>query len=222
MNAMDELYTAYTLSISVESYIADPYWPEVERVVNIQKKSGMNRAQSDDKREEKLRLYLEQEGLSVKEYAALVVLSKRPWYRQDKDGVIIISRHQLSAALVQACKSAPAGAKINRESLRSLVRCEELLTDKQVADGTWRRYVKPTDGKGNPLSNQRSLRENEFIENFMASGRLRIDTATVKVDTLKKLLVYAGKHVGVGASRKMGYGRFIVNSLEPCEVSAPV
>lgn len=203
------------LTLKFDTYIAHPYWPEREELVNLQKSSGINRARSEDKRDKALMNYLEKQGLGLEYYQRLQKLAAREWYRLDgDDSEIIIPRHQLSGTLVQACKSAPAGARFDDESLRSLVQLSDLKTGKKAADEVFRRFVLPKDGKGNPLSNQRALRTNEVIRNFEASGTIRFDTNDVKQKSLESLLSYAGKYVGCGSSRKMGYGRFELLGLE--------
>ena len=66
---------------------------------------------------------------------------------------------------------------------------------------------------GKALSNQRGLRTNSYIKNFAASGTIDFDPELVKPDSVKELLEYAGREIGIGSSRKMGYGRFEVSML---------
>ncbi|HXC62575.1 MAG TPA: hypothetical protein VNV63_07865, partial [Nitrospiria bacterium] len=61
-------------------YIAHPYWVERERVINITKKSGTNRAKSEKTRESSLLQYLESEGMTLADYEALVAMADRPFY----------------------------------------------------------------------------------------------------------------------------------------------
>lgn len=200
--------------LAVKSYIAHPYWAEREELVNIQKSSGLNRVRSDDRREKVLRDYIEKIGMSMADYEALQRLAAREWYRVDgEDSEIMIPRHQLSGTLVQATKTAPSGARFKQDELRSLVQISDFLTGKKEADSVFRRFVLPKDGKGNPLSNQRALRCNEVIENFDAKGTVSFDENDVKQKAVFELLRYAGKYIGVGASRKMGYGRFAVEGF---------
>ena len=192
------------------SYIAHPYWAEREELVNIAKQSGLNRVRSEDKRDQALRRYLEKQGMSMEDYQLLEKLAARQWYKlaDANDGEIIIPRHQFSGALVEACKSAPAGARFNADQLRSLLDIRDFRTGKFGCDRLFSRFVLPKDGKGNPLSNQRARRVNEVIDDFIAEGTIHFDTDDVKQKSVVALLNYAGKYIGVGASRKMGYGRF--------------
>jgi len=202
------------VTLNVASYIAHPFWPEREQVVNILKTSGYNRVRSEDKREQSLRRWLEKNGLRWEDWEVLKKKAERQWYRAngDESGAIIIPRHQLSGALVQACRTAPAGARFNEDQFRSLVQLSDFTTEKTTADTVFRRFVMPKTGKGAPLSNQRALRENEVIENFPAVGTLTFIDDDVKQKAVLDLLRYAGKYVGVGASRKMGYGRFTIEN----------
>ena len=46
----------YALEIEIDSYIGQPYWPEMDRLVTIVKESGMNRARSSANRRAALRM----------------------------------------------------------------------------------------------------------------------------------------------------------------------
>ncbi len=211
------MFVEYRVGLKIGSYIAHPYWPEMNEVIEIQKKSGLSTKKTDDTRDAALKAYLSKIEMNQEQYDELVRLSQRPWYRLNgKDlGTIIIPRHQMSGCLVQATQSAPAGAKVKKDALRSILQIGDFLTDKKKCDGVFKRYVRPSQGgTGKPASHQRSLRENEFVENAMASGTVQIDADALKMETVKALLKHAGKFVGVGASRVMGYGRFIVDTFE--------
>ncbi len=81
------------------------------------------------------------------------------------------------------------------------------MSDRTAADGVFDRYVKLEK------SNMRNRQRNEFIENFTATGTVSIPS-DVKVEDVRRLLEYAIEDIGVGASRKMGYGRGVVVSLD--------
>lgn len=210
------MFAEFQTTLQVTSYIAHPYWPEADELINIQKCSGLNRLKNEDKRQAALRSWLDSQGLTMKDYDRLVVLAARQWYRQDGEtSEIVIPRHQLSGCLVQAVKSAPAGARIPGDSLRSLLQLSDFTTGKMKMDEKFKRFVRPSDGTGKPLSNQRSLRCNEVIKNFEATGTISVDTTAVAKpeESIGKLLDHAGKFIGVGAARKMGYGRFTVTQF---------
>jgi CRISPR/Cas system CMR subunit Cmr6 (Cas7 group RAMP superfamily) len=62
----------------------------------------------------------------------------------------------------------------------------------------------------------RSLQSNDFIERFTATGTFSVPVDD-KVADLKRLLSYAVEETGIGACRKMGYGRGILVELEEVE-----
>jgi len=204
------MFETHEVTLHVKKYIAHPYWPEREQLVNIAKLSGSASKRTPEKREAALRLYLEKIGMSRAQYQELEARANRPFYTNSQ-GNIIIPSQQITSCLVQSAASAPTGSRIPTANLRSLVQVSDLCTEKTVADDKYERYVMPKDGAGKPLSNQRSLRQNEFIEDFHATGTVDIDLDGCKVETVRDLFVYAGKYIGCGASRKMGYGRFIVH-----------
>ncbi len=195
----------------MESYIAHPYWPAKDDVISIQKTSGMNRCRSEDKRAQALKGQLTKQGLTMDEYKALVVESQRPWYRlddDDPDSEIVIPRHHLAGALVQTVLNVPKSVrgKFTADSFRHLVRLSDFSTEKSEHDTIFDRYVKLE------TSNQRSRQQNYVIEHFEATGTIEV-IKDVKVEDFRRLLAVALEDTGVGAARKMGYGRGEVVSL---------
>ncbi len=197
----------YKIYFRGRGYIAHPYWPDRDKLVNIQKQSGMTRARSEDKRDAALRRYLEKLGLTIDDYKKLETSANREWYT-NKAGYIIVPSHQIEGCLVQACRSAPAGCRFVQEQLRSLLTVSDFVTDKKHGDKVYERFVLPTDAKGHLLSNQRRLTKNEVIIDFTAVGTICFDKSDTSEKSVKELLTYAGKYIGVGSCRKMGYGRF--------------
>jgi len=193
-----------TATIQVASYIGDPFWTEMSELIDIQKKSGMNRARSEDKKEAALKAWLKKENITDAEYKALEALASRPWYRvddRDQTSEIVIPRHHVAGMLVQACKSAPAGSKFKQDELRSRLQVSHFTTGKFQKDSDFVRYVK------SDLTNQRRLHEDEVLENFMAVGTIRFNSSITKEAAVKSLLEHGIVFVGLGAARKMGYGR---------------
>ena len=76
--------------------------------------------------------------------------------------------------------------------------------------GTVRRRLA---GTGQKLSNQRALRADPYIEDAGATGVIGVDETAVRPEVLWKALAWAGVHVGIGAARKMGKGRFTLTPL---------
>lgn len=203
-----------------KGYIADPYWPEMEKIINIQKASGFNRIRSEERRVKALEDYLQTIGMSMDEYRELEKLARRPFYRQDgpgKDGAtpaIIIPAHQVYGAFAQASAICSSSLRIARqEQIRTILVTSDWLTEKTEEDGIWDRFVVVKSGSGKQLTNQRALRSNAYIEKFEARGTLH---CLLGKDHLKKLgdfLRWVGAEVGIGASRKLGWGRFEVSEL---------
>ena len=210
---MAELPVATTLTFTLHvarGYIADPYYPEREEVINIQKSSGMNRAKSEAKREQNLREYLLRLGMTPEEYAALVVRANRPWYKNADE--IIIPAHQLYGCFIQSAVMLSASQRpCDPNNFRHLIEVSDFATGKTKEDGVFERLVMPKSGTGQPLSNQRALRRNPYISNFDAHGTLTFYKSDFEeFKAIADFVGYAGQRIGVGASRKMGYGRFTV------------
>ena len=85
-----------------------------------------------------------------------------------------------------------------------------IYTGKSKPDGAWERFAVVSAGTGAKLSNQRGFRSNDYIRQF--SGRLTIefDASLADQSRVRDFITYAGREVGIGASRKMGWGRFTV------------
>jgi len=98
------------------------------------------------------------------------------------------------------------------DQVRSRFTATDFVTDKKGPDGIWSRFVTVTSGTGSKLSNQRALRENHYIDQPIATGALTYDDQFIKTDVLINALKWGGEFVGIGASRKMGKGRFRIES----------
>lgn len=196
----------YVLSFGLPGYIADPYRPEMYRLIEIQKQSGMMRARTDANRRRALEQHLRLLAMSHDDYLALEKAAKEPFWRNGK-GEIIIPAASVLACLVNTVDVAPS--KVRIQNLRSALSASDFRTDKQKPDGAWERFVVVTGAQGK-LSNQRGYRSNAYIRDFSASGEIKYDPEMVHPEALLALLVYAGREVGIGASRKMGWGRFTV------------
>lgn len=195
-------------------YVAHPYWPEMYQVIEITKKSGMNRAKSDANRRKALEEYLRANNMTLADFEALEAASKRPFHTTT-DGEIIIPRESLMAFLVAANDEARAAFKAcPPEQVWTRIASTELRTGKRQPDGMWKRFATVNLGTGAKASNQRGLRENAYIADFTATGSLSIDEETVDPKTLQNLITWAGQFVGIGASRKMGKGRFDLARFE--------
>jgi hypothetical protein len=201
----------YELTIRFDKgYIAHPYWPEREKLINIQKGSGINRARSEDKRQKTLAAWLGAHDLTIEQYRELEIRANRPFYTLDGSAEIVVSAHQMHGMLAQACSLAPASIRVARaEQIRTMVSCGDLVTGKTAPDGVWERFVPVKSGTGQQLSNQRGLRSDPYIEKFSATGIVSIIDADLE-RKFRDLLEWAGREIGVGAARKMGWGRFTI------------
>ena len=192
-------------AIRFESYIAHPYWPEREQVIQIQLHSGVNRLKNEDKKKAAMKAECEKRGLTLADYDKLVLLADRRWYRVDNEDLkspILIPRHQLAGCLVETISRTPKAVcgPYETDSFRHHVRLSDFLTEKTDADKQFDRYVK-LEG-----SNKRDHQVSPVICDFLATGTLSVADDT-KLPPLRRLFDYAFSEVGVGASRKMGYGR---------------
>ena len=71
-----------------------------------------------------------------------------------------------------------------------------------------------TLGTGQKASNQRGLRESPYIADFTATGTIGVDEGFVDPKAVKEAIAWGGQFVGIGASRKMGWGRFELRAFK--------
>ena len=194
-----------TVTVKMESYIAHPFWPEKERLIQIELHAHLKLLKNEDKKAAALKGQLDKEGLTMADYEALQVRAAREWYRidpHDDASEIVVPRHQIAGCLVETINRTPKAINggYNADSFRHVVRMSDFGTGKMTGDRVYSRYVK-LDG-----SNKRSLQENAVIENFSMTGKVSVKP-DVKPEPLARLLAYAFDEVGIGAARKMGFGR---------------
>lgn len=198
----------FAATLRIEKFIDEPYWPEMAHLIDIQKESGLNRARSAANRRKALEGYLKEIGMSLDDYTALEAAARRPFHVAD-DGTIFIPAEKFAAFLVAATDQARAAQRpCAVEQVRTLIRVSDLATAKTGADGVWERFSVVSGGAGNKLSNQRGLRRSHYIVDFDATGTVAVDSEYVRPEVLRNLIVWGGRYVGIGASRKMGWGRF--------------
>ena len=203
--------TKIQVVLYLESYIAHPFWPEQSIKIDVEKKSGMNRCRTEATRTAALKGQLEKEGMSLSDYNSLIKASSRAWYRVDNDdeaSEIVIPRHHIAGMLVQAVKTAPKSVRgaFNADSFRHVVRLPDFPTGKFETDEVFDRYVKLE------MSNQRSRQVNDVITDVTASGVIEL-LPEAKEDDLERLIKYALEQTGIGAARKMGYGRGVLREF---------
>jgi hypothetical protein len=206
-------YVEHKVRVHLDTYIAHPYWPEREKLINIQKESGLSRARTAQTRRKALDDYLASIDMTRAQYDDLERLASRPFYTSD-EGVIIVPALHVVSMIVATCDTISARARPCAPNLvRTLIRPTGWHTAKTAPDGVWERFATVTSGTGQKLSNQRALRADPYIEDTDATGVIGIDQTTIRPDVLWKALAWAGTHVGIGAARKMGKGRFTLTPL---------
>jgi hypothetical protein len=198
-----------TLRFDSPGYIAEPYWPEMAELIDIQKKSGTNRCKSDSSRRKALEAHLDGLSMTYNDYLELEKLARRPFH-SNGTGEIVIPAMRVLACMANATDVAPSAIRLCKvENIRSVVRATDLRTGKSKPDGEFKRFAPVKAAGGQALSNQRGLRVSQYIENFDGEGEIEYDPSTVSPEAVLRFLAYAGKEVGIGACRKMGFGRFV-------------
>lgn len=201
--------------LKMTNYIAHPFWPARNICIEIEKKSGVNRQRSEDKRESALRAECKKQGYACEQYQNFRREAAEQWYKK-ADGKIYIPRHQLAGGLVQAIGCSPKNLRgiFDSDNFRALIHLGDFTTDRTEADGVFSRFVK-LEG-----SNQRSFQENEYIgcyldegEPFYASGKIDLPDEK-QADTVKRIFEKTIESIGIGAARKMGFGRGSISSWE--------
>ncbi len=183
-----------------KGYIANPYWPAMERIITIRKQSGVDRARSEEKRAKTLKAWLESHDMTLEDYALLEREAARPFHTS-QGGEIVIPAHHLHGFSANVAALAPASVRLAKpEQVRNLVEWSDLASGKTKADGEWSRFVR------NPLTNQRRLQVSPFISDVRATGTLRVVDDLAK--RAREFIAWGGQEIGVGAARKMGWGRF--------------
>jgi hypothetical protein len=210
----------YRLHFS-KGYIANPYWVELAKLIDIQKGSGMNRAKSETKRKQALEDYLRANNLTTDDYQALEQRAARQWYQVDdldqpeaghQSNEIVIPGHQWYGAAAYGASQVTKALRVaSPEQIRTILHIGDSYTGKSRPDGVWERFVVVKSGIGGKLSNQRGLRSNEYISDFETELPVSFpdDVDAAKV---KHFFAWIGENAGPGASRKFGWGRYkIVN-----------
>ena len=206
-------FVEHKVRVHLETYIGHPYWPEREKLINIQKESGLSRARTAQTRRKALDDYLASIDMTRAQYDDLERLASRPFYTSD-EGVIIVPALHMVSMIVATCDTISARARPCPPNLvRTLIRPTGWQTAKTAPDGVWERFATVTSGTGQKLSNQRALRADPYIEDADATGVIGIDDSDIRAEVLWKALAWAGVHVGIGAARKMGKGRFTLTPL---------
>ncbi len=207
-----------------KGYIGHPYWPERERLINIQKESGLNRARNPKKRQDALRAWLDAHKMTQDDYRLLEARAARPFYtaadvsltgRGISPEEIVIPAHHLHGMCAQAADLAPASVRLaSPEQIRTVMTVGDFRTGKTKPDGVWERFAVVKTGGGQTLSNQRGLRADHYLSDVTATGTVQLVNEELS-QKAREFWAWAGREIGVGASRKLGWGRFTVESWGP-------
>jgi hypothetical protein len=202
----------FKVSVHLESYIANPYWPERERLINITKESGVSRARTAETRRKALDGYLSAAGLTRADYEELERAASRPFHVDE--GMIVVPDLHVMSMIVACCDEIGSrGRPCTPDLARTLIRPSSWRTGKSEPDGIWERFAVVSSGTGAKLSNQRALRTDSYIKDADACGVIEVDESMIRPDVLLKALSWAGTYVGIGSARKMGWGRFTLTFL---------
>ena len=205
------------IELKMHRYIAHPFWPVTSACINIEKKSGVNRQRTEEKRVAALKAECQKQDITYDRYLEMKEEAKEQFYRREPGGEIVIPRHQLAGAFVQTIGQSPKALRgpYTKDNFRSQVDIGDFATGLTVASGTFLRLVKLD------TSHQRPWQENAFIgqyldkgEPFIAKGKLDVHDAR-QVKVVEALLKVVVGDVGVGASRKMGFGRGKILVFKP-------
>jgi hypothetical protein len=195
------------LVIRVDKYSAQPYWPEVQWILKLEQKAGCHPKHKPEKRKMLIEAYCEQNGITMEQVdKARAKIENDKWYRNDA-GKIIIPRHQFSGCIVQSLGTHPLKSVISADQARSFIQVSDMVSDREKPDWVYGRYIK------RPESNMRGYQENDVCTNVEFKGYVEYNSEIVSTDNVESLLIYAGKWIGIGGSRKMALGRFAVISF---------
>jgi hypothetical protein len=102
----------------------------------------------------------------------------------------------------------------SRDQVRSVLGIREpIYTGKTEPDGVFERFAVVTSGTGGKLSNQRALRRNAYIGAFAGDLVLEFDRTVAEPGKVEDFIAYFGREIGIGASRKLGWGRFTIAAV---------
>jgi hypothetical protein len=207
----------------LKGYIGHPYWPERGTLIDIQKEGKQNSRMNDANKAKALSEELKERGLTLADYKGIEVMANREFVRASDvvaPGVdpseIVLPPIQLEGMMANAADICPSNIRVaSNDQIRTMAGFGPFRTGKTKADGVWTRAVPPKGPDGKVLSNQRGIRNNEFLRDFTAEGELTLFVEEKDLATrMRTFLSWAGPNVGMGACRKMGWGRFTVTKWE--------
>lgn len=196
---MSSNYTSVRICLHIDSYIAEPYWPARNVLIDLGK--GIHPKYGEAKKKLALQANMQKMGITEEEYAKILAKCKEEFYCNSL-GEIIIPRHQMAGMLVQTVNTTPKQIRgdFSADSFRSIVKISDFTTGKVKEDGVYERYVKGDQ------TNQRRFQANKFIENFDSVGEMSL-RSDIDIEDLLRLISYGIQMTGLGGSRKMAFGR---------------
>ena len=124
----------FKVAVHIDKYIAAPYWPELEKLINTRKESGMSRARTAETRRRALDSYLASIGMSREDYAELERLSARPFYVHD--GRIVVPELHVMSMIVATCdRIGSRGRPCASDVARTVISASPWHTGKAGPDG---------------------------------------------------------------------------------------
>lgn len=203
---------AIALRFRESGYIAKPFWPERNDLINILK--DVHPKLSEAKKQQAINAACEKRGISLEEFRRIKEKAEQPFYTLNgRSSEIILPERVFKSFLNHVSQVAPkAIPRISEKGLTFIgvrVKDGHLVTGKTEADALrFDRFVKLEE------SNQRAFSSDLYITDFAASGILLIDPEVIEWTALRKLVEYGGRMVGIGGARPQGFGRFVVERWE--------
>lgn len=212
-------YATVKVGLTFNRFIMDPMTPDKQQVINVEKRSGVNRLKNEDKRAQAIRSQLKKEGISEREWEELKKrVAERQWF-YNPDGFIYIPAYRMSAAFVEGLSNAPKSmaGPYTKDNFRSMVLVSDFVTDQKEPTGVFARFVRRE-------SNMRDYQSHEFLGRYFRAGMAGemigkpfnaagvIECDEKQVATVKDILEKVMADIGIGSARKMGFGRGGVSS----------
>lgn len=199
-------------------YICDAYTPAMGKLITITKKSGISRCRSEKTRKAALEAYLEKISMSLAEFRQLEADAKDSWDGHRVDKMLCITPERWLSHLSAVAYFQPRSQRFcDPDNVRTAVQCPKSLIfapGKVKEDGVFERLVQPKDGTGKPLSNERILAKSGYVRDVSCDIEMAVDTDFVEPEAIAQAMIWGGQRVGVGAARKMGFGRYRVTKFE--------
>lgn len=204
------------LSFGDPGYIGLPYWPELNKLIDIRK--DVHPRLGPAKKEAALLAACDKFGITRDQYDELCERAARPFYTHDgmRGGEIVIPQRVFQSFINNTSQSAPKViTRIDSKGLTFIGLTLDggcLHTGMHESDSKkFERFVRMSrDSSGGRASNQPIWCSSDYIANFIASGTFLLDEEIIKAKDLQKLVEYGGRWFGIGSARPQGFGRFQV------------